>query len=88
MSKRDNKMQIEVPQNLEKPAFMPKTKGRPDNPLYHMTFKIPRASYKRLKDAAEERQTTLQDFVALAVDEMMRNEGLGAFDPDGVMKKK
>jgi hypothetical protein len=71
-----------------KPVYNPRQRGKPDEPLYHMTFKIPRGSQRRLRDYAESHATNLQDIVAQAVDIWMRDHELGPFDPDDYFVKK
>ena len=68
--------------------YTPRTRGRPERDLYHMTFKMPRKTQKKLSTFAADQNTTLQDLVAQAVDEWMQARGVGDFDPDGYFMKK
>ena len=59
-----------------------KTRGKPENDYYKMTFRIPRKTARRMQDIAHARSTTLQDIVAAACDAWLIKENEGTFYPE------
>lgn len=66
-----------------RPMVKAKTKGRPGNRRYAMTFYIPRPTVERMQDHALTNKTSLQQIVAEAVDKWLAEKMLPPFYPEG-----